>query len=97
MQWVLDSLSDMVQKLNKIIDFGLEVQGRIGGSDFYLIIEDLTVAKEKIQSAVDAGTRGHGFQHKDHTCLPAWVKSDLKKKHHKGPKKWMLTPNRGLL
>lgn len=97
MQWVLDSLSDMVQKLDKIIDFGLEVQRRIGGGDFYLIIDDLTIAKEKIESAVDAGARGHGFQHKDHTRLPAWVKSDLKKKHHKRHQKRVLTQNRGLL
>ena len=86
MQWVLDTLNDMVQKLDKIIDFGIDVQGRIGGGDFYLIIDDLTVAKEKIQSAVDVGTRGHGFMYKNHTHLPAWVKSDLKKKR-KRPKR----------
>jgi len=79
MQWVLTTLTDIVQKLDKIVDFSVETKARIGGNDFDLIIEDLTVAKERIQSAVDAGTRGHGFQHRDHTRLPPWIKSDLKK------------------
>jgi hypothetical protein len=84
MQWVLDSLNDIVVKLDKIIDFAMKTQAKLGTSDFQLIADDLMDAKQKIQAAADAGARGHGFKYKDHTHLPPWIVSDLKK-HNKRP------------